>query len=636
MKYDSEPKSNQIETLAADGQIDIRSRGPDRFVHRAIFPSARLSPEGCSVLGKLSSLRELDLAGEHFPTTAIGPEELAVLSRGDELSTLYLHGAYLDGSRLRDAIRSLDNLSTLGLQGTRIGEHDLSILLTSLRTIQIMRLGAASGEGHHFTPEPLGIATLASLDSLPFLTSASLRELRGTDDDFAHCKFASRVKEIDLGGTSAGDKTAETLARNSGLQRVALDHSTLSDEGLKLLASVPGLRALNIAHTNVSDEGILSLTSAHALQDLNLAGVRLASSTIARLAVLSSLERLDLSNIAEIATNIEGIVQGLQGLQELFLDSPVQSPQVSALSHLPLLNHVSLVLHTSDVESWNALSKLTASIDLSAAAPPGAADLPPRITRYSLQGQPDPQSLSRVAAHSHLAKLWMSAGGNLVSGVGRNAFDNLRELLCEDAGLEDAGIVRLAACPRLEALYISSNPITSQGIAALKGSPWIHTLELRYTDINDSAIDTLVTLPHLHCLDLPGTGVTDRGAAKLAAAPNLQSLALDGNQVSEFSSNALASAPYLIEVYLYGPEVTPETIRLLTRLPELSELNLFGVALPVEAAEAIAACQRLRIVRMDGKFPAELITNLRRNRPDLVINRYGWNIVGGRARSASF
>src|SRR5205823_7290114 len=59
-------------------------------------------------------------------TTTVRPEELASLGTGKQILKLSLHGAYLDGSMLREALSSLGSLTELGLQGTRINEDVLA------------------------------------------------------------------------------------------------------------------------------------------------------------------------------------------------------------------------------------------------------------------------------------------------------------------------------------------------------------------------------------------------------------------------------------------------------------------------------------------------------------------------------
>lgn len=621
-----------------DGRISAQTSGPDYSVSEAVFPATRLPPESTSVLARAVSLRVLDIAGEHFPTTTITPEELAHICAGNQLCTLFLHGAYLKDVRLCDVISGLPGLVELGLQGTHISETLLSKLLPPLRGLRVVRLGIAppSRSGHRFTPDPLGPATLAVIDQLPLLDSVSLRGLRATDDDFAQCKSFSHASQIDLGETRAGDLTAQCLLGNPRLQQLTIDQSDLSDSGLKLLAKVPTLETLNIAWTSVSDEGVVGLGSASGLRELNIAGLRLANSTVTQLGSLSSLEKLDLRNMEGDGSSVETLLKKLQNLRELFL-GPILPPKgFETIASLPLLEHVELSLLTSDVESWNALSKVTAKIDLVASAPPMAAALPPRIQSYTLNnGFIDLRALERIAAQPSLSKLSLKTAGDVLNGLGSDAVVGLRELFCEDAALSDISLARLADCPRLQALYISKNPIGDSGVAALRGSPWLHTIELRYTKITDDAIGAIVSLPRLHCLDLPGTAVTDKGVARLAAVPNLQSLALDAGQVTPRSMEALASAPILVEVYLYGDEVTAEKIRLLASLPELAELNLFYVNLPVEAAEAIAACPYLRIVRMIGEIPDELIVRLKKLRPSIVIEFSSTSSASTTGRSAA-
>jgi Leucine-rich repeat (LRR) protein len=621
--------------LQKNSRLTIDEIGSDCFISAALLPTTRLSPSAVAILPDFSSsLQALELVGDGFPTTQIEPSELSPVTKTTSLTSLSVHGAYLTEEMLIKALATLRKLSDLGLQGTRLSEKSLEALLPSLPLLRQVRVGLAAPKAmnHRFTPASFGVGTLNLLDTLPCLTGVSLRGIQVSDEILAMHSFLDQILRLDIGETLAADSTAIRLAKNPRIHSLALDRTRLTDSGLTVLSASPTLQCLSVAHTRISDAGVLSLRNTRGLQELDLSGNTLRADSLEALSSLVSLERFALRGVSSAAEALKELSLSLKRLRELELDdaSPLGASQLSALASIATLERASLAIDPSDAHAWKALSHLNVSLALSAPEPPPDAQLPSAIDRYTLSGTISSTGFNQIASCPFLKRLDMDGGGGgLFGDVELTDFPSLRELIGQDISLTDKSLDRLAKCPRLEALYISGNPITDHGVATLGHSPWINTLELRDTKITDASIAVLLSLPRLHCLDVPGTLVTDVGVSQLADAPNLQSLALDGHQVTDRSVEGLSQKLTLVEIYLYGREITPAVIRKLTRLPQLAELVLNNVALGMDAAEAIAACPSLRIVRLGGQFPAALPGALRRLRPDLTVDG-GHSFASGR------
>jgi hypothetical protein len=207
-------------------------------------------------------------------------------------------------------------------------------------------------------------------------------------------------------------------------------------------------------------------------------------------------------------------------------------------------------------------------------------------------------------------------------------FQALGDLRAERAGLDDQALAALVRLPRMEALYISGNPIAG-AFEDWQGAH-IHTLELRDTLIDDRALQSIATLPKLHCLDVPGSRVTAAGVAMLAQrGHNLQSLALDGQQVDAASAQALAAHDRLAEIYLYGATVDLSTLRTLASV-RLRELSLIGTSLTDEAVPILAGMPGLRRLSFGTELSDAGIESLQALRPDLTLYRDGARPVSSR------
>jgi hypothetical protein len=204
----------------------------------------------------------------------------------------------------------------------------------------------------------------------------------------------------------------------------------------------------------------------------------------------------------------------------------------------------------------------------------------------------------------------------------------LRDVIAQNASLDDTGLCMLARLPQCEALYVSANPLTERGIEALRRHPRLHTLEVRDTALGDAIVPTLVSLARLHCLDVAGSAVTSVGLAGLAACPNIQSLGIDGRQFDGTAVGALGEVPLLAELYLYPPFDSAAIARL-TALRQVREIRLMGVRVESEGVDALAGMPGLRSI-VGSSMSNEAYTALRARRPDIWL-AVDVDAPGGRA-----
>jgi uncharacterized protein (TIGR02996 family) len=197
--------------------------------------------------------------------------------------------------------------------------------------------------------------------------------------------------------------------------------------------------------------------------------------------------------------------------------------------------------------------------------------------------------------------------------------DFYRDYLSEAAGM---ALLDLPLPPRLTALGLAHNALSSTGVAVLADSPVLATLESLDFTVSASAADALPTVLHsrrldnLRCLSLGGARLGDRAARLLAASPllgRLRSLCLSHNQIGPAGLRALVESPWaagLTSLDLGFNPIGPEGVRLLERSPHLlglRELNLSRTELGDEGVRVLA----------EGSLPARL------EALDLSLNHVG-------------
>ena len=622
-----------------DGETAVARSGPDRSTIAARWPLTRLAQDSAAALGELAHVERLDLSGQHFPTQIVDAADVRRLA-GPGLAELALHGVSVIGESLVPAVSRMTSLKAADLRGVDLRDEDVGALVRSRPELVTLALGLKTpGEpGHRFDAARLTAGVWAELGRLPALRELSLRGVP-LDDALllGQSELLARLEVLDLGESGAGDGVARHLAQHGRLRRLALDETRLSTDGASALAELRTLDDLDISWTDVRDAGIEALltrgdpsrlamrgvrvsprsleavASAEHLRDLDVSNTPADQSVVVALASLPCLERLSLARTAVTSSGVAALeatairwldVQGVQ----------LDEAAVASLSRMRGLREVRLSLGNE----WEGLARIDAIVDLTA-LPPRAPTAPPRLRTLRLFGEPGSALARALGRLDALATLEVSAGADVFSEADDSAFGALQTLLAERAGLDDVTLDRLGALPRLEALFVSGNPL-SASVGRL-GAPYLHTIELRDTEVDDRAIEALASLPRLHCLDLPGTRVTPGGVtALLAGARNLQSLALDGTQLTAASTRALADAPALLELYLYGGRVTDDVLGGLRPLQRLRELNLFDTIVTGAVIPHLAALAGLRTLRLNNDtLSAAAVDALRRARPDLRV-----------------
>ena len=148
-----------------------------------------------------------------------------------------------------------------------------------------------------------------------------------------------------------------------------------------------------------------------------------------------------------------------------------------------------------------------------------------------------------------------------VTGVGLTklrSFPTLRSLNLDDVPINDADVSAFPALPELRSLSLVGTQVTDAGLVSLKSRTNLKMLFLRNTQITDAG---LISLPNLDWLDIAQTHITDAGLAALKPMSKLELLRIQSTAVTDAGLQHLEELPALTEVQLKGTQVTVEGVK---------------------------------------------------------------------------
>jgi hypothetical protein len=599
----------------ADGRIVYEQRGPDRYLASIDAYWALLTSQGAQALKNVPRLRVLGLSGQHFPTFKIDADKIQQLIDFGGVEELRLNGAALPSEIVRMLFSSLSDLDSVDARGVALDSIGLESLINNSPNLRKLQVGSTvSRSFHRFPYSALSFSTLNKLAELKALDSLAVRGLPLSTDELVSVISSHNLVSLDCG---------ETNLTTDALQRLSLRHLSSLDADLcrldencgRVLASeYPYLAHLNLSGNPIGDIGINALTSLEGIRSLKLSRTEASDASADAISRLEILESLDLSDNSLSSAAVKRIAENSPQLRELRV-SRVEPDSMEVLRNIDRL----YISGSGSEAFYDALQSVSGVVELTANFPPGQRQsLPSNLKKLTVNSPIDPASLGSIFQSSSIEMLFIQTEGGAYTQLKDSDLLMLRDLYAPAQGLTDDSMLRLAARPRLEALYISDNPLISDvGVSHLAESKHLHTLELRNTVVSNQVIDTLVALPSLHCLDVPGTGVSADAVAGLGNANVLQSLALDPTQITLGSISGLARLETLIELYVYG-NATSQQLGFLQELPHLHELVLFGMSDDPALAPAIASIETLR--QLSGDVGVNLAAALIALRPDLMIN----------------
>jgi hypothetical protein len=142
-----------------------------------------------------------------------------------------------------------------------------------------------------------------------------LHHARVADADMGPLLALTRLRTLNLSGTSVGDAGMRTVGNLLTLQTLHLNETHVSDIGLMELRRLGELRELSLFHTRVSDEGLAALRGMNNLRDLTLSGPHITDRGLMHLVGLRNLRHLHLSGTGVSKAGLEELKRSLPKTQ---------------------------------------------------------------------------------------------------------------------------------------------------------------------------------------------------------------------------------------------------------------------------------------------------------------------------------
>jgi len=220
---------------------------------------------------QLERLKYLSMLFSEIPASAIG-----FLSNLPSLELLQLT-ATDDSPFDDDALRGISSLENL---------HDLNLHEVQVSVAGIKELGRLT-QLQHLTLKKSNVddALLAEIvDTLPELTSLGLDESRIGDEGLSVLKGLPNLDAVSIGGCrSIGPNGFAAIGRLNHLKRVIAIGTRISDTDVDQLANLQSLEFLNLSNTAITDESVERLSGFRALTTLDVTNTKISEDGLARL-----------------------------------------------------------------------------------------------------------------------------------------------------------------------------------------------------------------------------------------------------------------------------------------------------------------------------------------------------------------
>jgi hypothetical protein len=477
-------------------------------------------------------------------------EARRLVARGygfDDWQTLTTHLASLRPDRTTIAshpVRAF-SIDANGDHQTVAATRDWDEILERLESDEIPGLNA---EGE------MTDALLERVSRLDHLTSLDLGgSKRLTTAGFRHLERMTQLRELELSGTSFGDRDLAVVRQLPHLETIRLNGTQVTDAGMPHLSACDELRRVELGGTRTGDGAIRALAGK------------------AKLAVFRS---------GEFVTD-----GGLPHLRDLpvfntWLGGDV-SMGLTAFEARP--NYLLLRGSFTDrgVPALAALDGLFALNIDNAHLPVTGAGLAPLVDL------------------PHLGWLAFDAKDDAMPWIA--AMPRLRFLMCQDTSAGDDGFVALSRSRSIEYIWgRRCHNLRSRGFAALADMPALRALSVSCKNVGDDALAALPRFPALE--ELMPMDVPDDGYRHIGRCERLQSLVLMYcRDTTDVATGHLSGLPRLKKYFASYTQITDRTPEILAGISSLEQVTFSACARLTNAGiTALARLPRLREVDVGG------------------------------------
>ena len=284
------------------------------------------------------------------------------------------------------------------------------------------------------------------------------------------------------------------------------NRTTFTDSGLAHVARLTKLKSLNLAGTSITGEGLAHLQKLGDLETLNLAGSRITGDALLHLAPLPQLKSLNLSHCTQLKDPELRHLLGCRQIRELQLNGA----STSGCDDTQWVFHLRYDAQMRQDHLQEYRGGIT-DIGLKHIGHlQGLTSLTLRTTRIT------DAELSALANLHDLEHLDVCRTAITDDGLQYLAnLSHLKTLRLDFTPITDAGLQRLKALENLEELRLRGTAVSEAGLRELNLAK-MRTIDLWGTYVSDASIDLLRDCPQLKSLDIANTRVTYGGTLRLA------------------------------------------------------------------------------------------------------------------------
>jgi hypothetical protein len=405
-----------------------------------------------------------------------------------------------------------------------------------------------------------------------------------TDAMIQDVSHIEHIKALKLGGSrNVTDAGMRLLSQLSRLRHLDLSGTSITDQELEVLRALPELDTVSLAWTAVTDAGVSNLSGCERLSSVNLQGT---SSGDGALRALAGKTRL-----CQLRTGSAVTDAGLALLHDIpiFKNWHGGEPTMGLLSYDAGPNYLSLrgpftdrgMMQLEGLCGLFALNVDASELGITAAGLPPLVGLPnlgwlafdatddampyiARMPRLRFLGCQDTvagdDGFVALSRSQSIEYIWGRRCHNLqTSGFAALArMPALRGLSVSCKNVEDVGVAELPRFPALRELMPMDVP--DEGYRHIARCNGLESLILMYCrETTDAATEHIVRLPHLKSYFASYTRITDRTPKLLSQMDSLERITLDGCAgVTNTGLAHLARLPRLRELRVSGPQITPE------------------------------------------------------------------------------
>jgi len=253
-----------IETLSLRQNVKLSDNAVALF---AEFPNLKtlnilynnhLSPASLLKLGKLSSLRVLDVRG-----CQVGDDTLYFISKLEHLEEIRIRSNQVTNEGIEDIV-NCKKLKLLELQDTSI-EAGCAVFFNEMENLRNLRI---------FRAPQFNAKAVSELGVLTNLETLELRGLNSSNESLQALKTLTKLKTVEFSELTDVDAATivDVLKSYPALESVRMFAMPVDDSVAEYLATIPALKSVALPATAITDKGLDVLTALKNLQTLDIHG----------------------------------------------------------------------------------------------------------------------------------------------------------------------------------------------------------------------------------------------------------------------------------------------------------------------------------------------------------------------------